>query len=322
MGLRQSRSRNGREEHMYGKSFIGAVPVHFSQYTLNPHTLNYLQDCPLFSSTENELESMGYCKAIDYPDIPEHVYYEAYMHSLPTQNTYFSMHSRNGYDFEKPAAPLRVVSFCEALRQINDDWIKGMIKQLEGMSGAAAEVYCKLLSEGRLFADLSVQLHYGAEISHERAAFHNDGPNSLLHLALSIRGQRSLLWKGSKDKDAVMSNLGRKGWFTFSESYNTYEEKQVPGSVYLSSPFLVSHGVSYPICDWEDRIVAVQCRCLLSTQELSLLRETSEEEWMSVIELVTTAIRNGTSSEQGGNMFRLPTLDEVESVYSKLCEDW
>ena len=45
-----------------------------------------------------------------------------------------------------------------------------------------------------------------------------------------------------------------------TDSYQTHEEKQAAGSVYLSSPFVFSHGVSFPDSTYEGRTLAVQCR--------------------------------------------------------------
>jgi hypothetical protein len=38
--------------------------------------------------------------------------------------------------------------------------------------------------------DLAVQMHYGDEIGSDIARYHVDAPNSLLHLAISVHGDR------------------------------------------------------------------------------------------------------------------------------------
>lgn len=135
---------------------------------------------------------------------------------------------RYGYDFDKPSGPLRLTAFLEALRRTNATWTENMKTELSKLKSTnlAAGALLHLLADNRHFADLSSQIHFGDEVPSKRANFHNDGPNSALHVALSINGRRSLFWKGSKDLafrnevDVYSSN---------PTGYETQEAKQGPG---------------------------------------------------------------------------------------------
>ena len=110
-------------------------------------------------------------------------------------------------------------------------------------------------SDGRAFGDLAVQVHYG---DREPGVWHNDALNSVLHLGVSVRGKRFLLsrqFEGGKPRTARV--------------------ELAAGSVYLSSPALFKHAVEYPSSAYEERILAVQARFLLSVQEYTDL----EEDW-------------------------------------------
>lgn len=143
------------------------------------------------------------------------------------------MHTyRYGYDFDKPSGPLRLTAFLEALRRVNASWTDHMISELSKLNTtgtphnlAAASIH-NLLRDNRHFADLSSQIHFGDEVPPKRANFHNDGPNSALHVALSIHGHRSLFWKGSKHaafrKEVDVYSANPSG-------YCTHEAKQGPG---------------------------------------------------------------------------------------------
>jgi hypothetical protein len=76
-----------------------------------------------------------------------------------------------------------------------------------------------------------------------------------------------LFWKGSQDPNTILEQMGysdavknNKGKSMSSAPYETHEEKQTAGNVYLSSPFVFSHGVSFPETNYENRTIAVQCR--------------------------------------------------------------
>ena len=146
-------NKDSNNAAMYGKSIYGPVSIHFAQFKMSDKVLEYIQQEDLFSMDHSQVERVGYCKAIDYPDIPEHKYYEAYMHSLPTNDIYTSIHSRYGHSFDKPCAPLRLTAFCEALRRVNASWKELTMKRLRQLLPSnPAEVILKMLEEDRHFA--------------------------------------------------------------------------------------------------------------------------------------------------------------------------
>jgi hypothetical protein len=150
MGLKNSKPQP--QGTYYGKSMIGPVPLHFEQLTMDDDLLSFLQAINLFTAQESVLESIGYDSCVDYPDVPSHIYYEAYFHTLPVSKIINSLHARKGMDFDKPQAPLEFVAFCEALRRINSSWLELTKKRLSEVPGAASRVILQLLQENRHFA--------------------------------------------------------------------------------------------------------------------------------------------------------------------------
>ena len=108
-----------------------------------------------------------------------------------------------------------------------------------------------------VFADVAAQVHCHDAIPSDEVRYHVDAGNSLLHLAISVRGSRTLHVRGkpcaAEGEAPVEEGDARKRPLTkFAQS---------PGDVYLSSPNFFPHGVEYPeYPSWEERIVALQCR--------------------------------------------------------------
>jgi len=144
------------------------------------------------------------------------------------------------------------------------------------------------------FADIAVQVHSGDPIDENHIGWHSDAPNSTLHLALSIRGKRCLhsrLAKGIADEAMALE-----------------KHPQESGCVYVSSPFAFPHGVQYSEAQsWEDRIVAVQIRFLLTQDDYARMRETYDS-LESCMDNITRALHN-----QHGKLM-LPTLQEVQAA--------
>jgi hypothetical protein len=199
----------------YGLGNYGSLPVSFQQYYLTNDILEYLQADPLFSDLlqgdQDRLTALGYNKSVDYPERSDHIYYEGYFHSLPTFQTYETVHPRYGVTHDKQPASLRLTSFYESLRRKNSGWTDKLKESLGTIPGDAAEIVIEILNENRHFAgslvrspvpfpphplssllcsDLAVQLHYGDEIGEDIARYHVDAINSLLHLGLSVHGDR------------------------------------------------------------------------------------------------------------------------------------
>lgn len=98
------------------------------------------------------------------------------------------MNPRNGIDFDKPAAPARLTAFIEGVRRRNSALLADSVAGSRWLEAAH--------SSGDLFSDLAVQVHYGDPIGEDVLArgggWHVDGPNSTLHMGISLHGERKL----------------------------------------------------------------------------------------------------------------------------------
>lgn len=259
-------------------------PVAMQRLRVSDELVQYLLLDNMQSCTELAMGRRGFDACVDYPDIEGHTYWEGYFHSESQAGSVTSVHPRKGCNFEKPAAPWRLRAFLGAVRAVNSGWLERL-----GAAGSLPDEFASLLTHGRAFSDLAVQVHHGAAITPSDARFHMDGINSCLHLALSLRGQRSLLCKLSDTPGEGASDRT----FDFSS-----------GDVYISCPWAFPHGVAYPQCDWESRVVAVQCRLLFTRQEEEQL-ESRPDLARCLLPAITEAIASGT--------LRMPSLAEVEA---------
>ena len=87
-----------------------------------------------------------------------------------------------------------------------------------------------------------------------------------------------------------------------------------PADVYVSSPWGFAHAVAYPDTQWEERVVAVQCRLLMTREEeedllLELAGGTGHTPH-SLLAAVCAALNTAA--------FRMPTLDEVHHEAEQL----
>ena len=147
MGLRQS-----APELNFGRARCGVCPVTFLQLNISDDLLHYLQTAAVFSADENGLIGHGYNGEVDYPEIPDHVYYEAYYHTLPTKESISSIHPRYGHMYEKAAAPIQLMAFCESIRQKNILWQKNVLDEMANISTPASRVISELIRANRHFA--------------------------------------------------------------------------------------------------------------------------------------------------------------------------
>ena len=229
-----------------------ALPTTYCSAALGEDVRAYLW-AAFSEAGEAQLEGIGFERCVDYPSIPDHIYYEGYFHGLAaTGAAVGSMNPRWGTLMDKPAAPRRLRAFLAAFRHANAGW-------LPGVAGASPTLQ-QLHDEGSFFADLAVQVHFGAEVPPTKIGWHADGPNSILHLALGLHGHRSL-------HSLTLSAAEAEAGHTLSPAKNGLDtvHPQPPGAAYVSSPHCFLHGVHYPSCSWEGRVVAVQCRLLFAT---------------------------------------------------------
>ncbi|CAK9030922.1 BspA family leucine-rich repeat surface protein, partial [Durusdinium trenchii] len=214
-----------------------------------PDVLEWVQHDVLFSC-QPDSPLLG-DPAVDYPTLPGHEYNEAYrvhQHAgveLPRK----TIHPRFGTQIVKDRTTPRLSAWLSAFKEVNAEWIAELTRKLMAQAPHMGD----LASKGRFFSDCSVQVHRGDQVTGDNLGWHIDTLNSILHMALSIRGTRTLHVQGIKDDDAA----------------HKYEE--TAGNFYVSNPCTAMHAVEYPSTDWDHRIIAVQCRVLFTSEELDTL---------------------------------------------------
>jgi len=310
------------------------VPISFVQVHMDDDLLAGIQR--EFAHTELELagDGSGFAKAVDYPQLPEHSYYEGYFHTQVGAETggvgkmlkrYFlgqsteerlagvsipSMNPRLGVQMDKPPCAPFLRAFAEAFRRKN---VGGFLRLGESLASIreelvatgdvpayhieALELFEKKATSGALFGDAAVQVHYGTGVTGGNLGYHVDACNSFVHMAISVRGKRRLFWRSSKGGDKYEANINA----------------QEPGDVYISSPCLFIHGVEYPETDWSTRVCAIQLRILCTSQlelhKLGYIRQDTE-----LLQRVASAVTNLINSDT----LSLPSFGEVTDVYKCL----
>jgi len=258
---------------------------------------NYLFES--LPSDGDDFERKGFEHCVDIKGLPGHRYMEGYFHAVPGHHgqTVPSIHPRWGYPMDRQPAPLQLLAFCAAFRQVNEEMLCSLQRALERISkrqGLAA-----VMQRQACFADLSVQVHWGDEVPAEQAAWHVDAPNSFLHLALGLQGRRALLAQRRKVPRVPGQPRRQDGAETLW---------QEPGAVYLSTPCCFPHAVQYPETTWEKRIIAVQCRLLLTHDELFAADKMQALDTDPHADLAQTIFHHLSTAN-----LQIPSLVEVEA---------
>ena len=171
-----------------------------------------------------------------------------------------------------PPAPIELRAFCQALRDNMKSWLRHHVlpqlrrhRTVPGVSSLQ-----DVLERGVAFGSVAVQFHAGRPVQGSSMNWHHDNANSLLHLAVGIRGTRLL--------HSLRRPLGQTNKVdVIPERVDTLK----PGDVYVSSPTLFDHAVEYPhAASWKDGVIAIQCRFLLTEEEneylLQLVRKSQQ----------------------------------------------
>jgi hypothetical protein len=253
--------------HMGGKE---KARVAFNKTELSTGVLEYLRKAECFSIPEQKLEAAGISKHQDYPQVQSHRYYEGYYHGARTPIPIASVNPRRPYEqILKPAAPIQIRAFLQAFRKANQHWLESLGRTLQKSETVSCVRLADLIQRGFNFADIALQIHAGGEVGSEDIGWHQDGLNSILHMAVSIHGTRTL-----------HTQLAR----TASGVYEEEATDQTGGDVYVSSPSAFRHGVRYPQIDqWSERVVALQCRLLLTMEDQATLYVSSKRNTHLVI---------------------------------------
>eukprot|EP00546_Thalassionema_frauenfeldii_P020828 CAMPEP_0178900898 /NCGR_PEP_ID=MMETSP0786-20121207/3720_1 /TAXON_ID=186022 /ORGANISM="Thalassionema frauenfeldii, Strain CCMP 1798" /LENGTH=400 /DNA_ID=CAMNT_0020571935 /DNA_START=129 /DNA_END=1331 /DNA_ORIENTATION=+ len=282
----------------------------------------------LYSCLEAELNQIS--ELDNRVNFPVYIY-EGYYHSLPTNETVFSKNPNPmiGKDFMKPAASPFTRAFFDAFRFVNREIFNTLKLNLlqassyhrctngktasdEAHMTRKGEDVCYLLAKwidhGCHFGDLSIQIHYG-EGNEEKlksgAAWHMDAENSLLHLAVTLRGNRvlhSMRIQQPMKNNNINGNHVRPPAATLKEIL----EPQKPGDVYLSSSTLMQHAPHFGKCDYSTRVIAIHARILYTSADINYFRKVkTKESWQKLTSVLaeTLALAN----------LQMPSLAQVES---------
>jgi len=284
-------------------------PWCFRPFELDQDVCDYLASSVHFlNPRERHLEGFGFTKCCDYPHLPDHSYYEGYMHGKPCEEPVPSLNPRTGMMVQKPAAPRPLRAFLCAFREAN----------APALRAAVAHPLLSIFSADDLFADVAVQVHWGEAVPASDVCWHRDSVNSLLHLNLTFNGQRGLHHepvlhgRPCSTPEEERARQESVGTWTFDAAE---VERMRARSGYLTSPYAFFHGLEFPAASWADRSIALQARILLTCEQhrqLCCARATLPQ----VMETLTTTL--------AGMHLAVPALTDVhrwERVLDELaCE--
>jgi len=206
--------------------------------------------CCLLSGREELLQGNGgFIEANDYPvDVPGFKRYkvEGFQHGLATHGEVEGLQVRGGFTTKIQPANQLLRSFVRAVIEKN----KKLLDHITDALPEDCSMLRELFSTRRCLSDLAVQISHGDAQGHPNIPLHLDNVNSLLHMAISLKGSRTLLIGYPDDRHSVQFSLD-----------------QSAGCVYLTTPWAFRHGVNWPAQAWEDRAIAVQCRTLMTVEE-------------------------------------------------------
>ena len=163
----------------------------------------------------------------------------------------------------------------------------------------------KWIEQGHHFGDLSVQIHYGSSNEQKLVsgqAWHTDAANSLLHLAVTLRGERVLHSKRIQppSTDSTIRRPIR------GQQPVEVLEKQNPGDAYLSSSTLMRHAPQFFDTDYESRSIAIHARFLYTSADVNKFYNVrTNDSW----DKMTNVLADTLSIAD----IQIPSLAQVES---------
>lgn len=202
-----------------------------------------------------------------------HIYYEGNFQAISDTVTE-GLSPRFGVNELKDPVPKNLKIFLQKFKEINAKTIHKIKRNLNKKDSIVCHVIADWFNRGWEFSDVSVQILYKNSTPDSSVKevdiddtidlmnkdsyinWHFDEPNSLLHMAITIAGHRILhIKEGSR-----------------SLSYSL-----IPGDVYISSPATFIHGVEYSDKDWDNRVIAIQCRFFLMIDDWIMIKELIQE---------------------------------------------
>ena len=289
---------------------VQSTPLVMIRSSLDEELLARFLEEHLYSCAEEELNNI---QELDNR-VKEPVYvYEGYYHSLQTNENIFSKNPNPmiGKDHHKPAAGPFTRAFFEAFRVVNKDVFNSLRERL--MEASAFEetqkedvsyMLAKWIEEGHHFGDLSIQIHYGSGNEQKLTsgqAWHTDAANSLLHLAVTLRGHRVL--HSNRIQPSNDSTIRRP---VRGQHPVEVLEKQQPGDVYLSSSTLMRHAPQFFDTDYESRSIAIHARILYTSAEVNKFYNVRTNDCWGKM---TNVLANTLSTAD----MKIPSLAQVES---------
>ena len=276
----------------------------------------------LYSCTETELNTIP---ELDNR-VKEPVYvYEGYYHSLPMNDKIYSKNPNPliGTDFYKPPASAFTRAFYDAFRHVNKnifDTLKHNLLKVSSYNNITmqGEDVCYILAQwidkGYHFGDLSIQIHYGTGNEQKLtsgAAWHTDAENSLLHLAVTLRGNRVLHSKRLQMQQQSNSTTTLLRQSPRNQVPVELLERQTPRDVYLSSSTLIRHAPQFFDTDYANRVIAIHARILYTSADVNHFRKVrTKDGW----EKLTNVLANTLAAAN----IQIPSLAQVESSLSML----
>ena len=295
---------------------VKSTPLVMIRSSLDEELLQRFQEEHIYSCTEEELNNIP--ELDNRVNIPVYVY-EGYYHSLSTNKNVFSRNPNPmiGKDFHKPAAGPFTRAFFEAFRVVNTDIFDRLRENLlkassfnETKKDDVSYLLANWIEQGHHFGDLSVQIHYGQgneEKLISGQAWHTDAVNSLLHLAVTLRGNRVLHSKRIKPTNND-GNRPIRGQLPME-----ILEPQQPGDVYLSSSTLMRHAPQFFDTDHATRSIAIHARFLYSSADVNHFYSVrTADSWNKM----TTVLANTLSTAN----IQIPSLAQVNSQLLRMQE--
>ena len=272
--------------------------------------LNRFLEEHMYSCAEGELQNIP---GLDNR-VKEPVYvYEGYYHSLQTNKNVFSKNPNPliGKDFHKPPAGPFTRAFFDAFRVVNKDIFDKLRQNLvdassfeETQNEDVSYMIAKWIERGHHFGDLSVQIHYGRGNEEKLVsgqAWHTDAANSLLHLAITLRGHRVLHSKRIQPSNNSTIRRPIQGQHPVEVL-----EKQQPGDVYLSSSTLMRHAPQFFDTDYESRSIAIHARFLYTSADVNKFYNVrTNDSWDKMTNVLAKTLSTAD--------IQIPSLAQVES---------
>lgn len=262
------------------------VPFAWSSATLAPDVLDHIQRA-MASSLGDLIARPNSAR------VAGHRVAQGFYHSLFEPNSLGKIRAH-----QSQLAPPALRALLECVRR---GFAPRLLRVLKNSDTKLSHELRSLIASGALFGDVNVQVHAGAPVTDPKEIYwHVDRPNSAIHMAVSIFGQRRL-----------HSRCGA--------ACNVSQTWQRAGSVYLSSPSAFVHGVEYPShvgSNLADSVVAVQARILLANTSVVKQLDEGQRETNGALEtfrLIAYAI-----SAEPSPLLALPTLEELKQVERSL----